>query len=77
MSDRVVITALVFVALLALIVLAGSALVWMAVVSGAQPTPAQDTLIAVADWTVKAAVGALLGFAGGAGLSRRNGVHRG
>ena len=77
MSDRVIITALVFVALLALIVMAGSALAWMATVSGTQPTPAQDTLITVADWTIKAAVGALLGFAGGAGLSRRNGAHRG
>ena len=77
MSDRVIITALVFLALLALIVMAGSALVWMAGVSGEQPTPAQDTLITLADWTIKAAVGALLGFAGGAGLSRWNGAHQG
>ena len=76
MSDRVIITVLVFVALLALIVLAGSALVWMAAVSGARPTPAQDTLITLADWTIKAAVGALLGFAGGVGLARRNGAHQ-
>ena len=74
MTDRVIILAIIG-ALLALIALAGSALVWMAAVSGAEPTPAQDTLITAADWTVKAAVGALLGFAGGAGLARRNGTH--
>ena len=73
MSDRVIITGLVFIVLLGLIVLAGSALAWMATVSGPQPTPAQDTLITLADWTIKAAVGALLGFAGGAGLAWRNG----
>ena len=74
MSDRALAAGLIILALFALIVLAGSALVWLAVVSGHQPTPAQATLIALADWTVKAAVGALLGFAGGIGLARRNGV---
>jgi Cu/Ag efflux pump CusA len=74
MSDRAVVAGLVIAALFALIVLAGSALVWLAVVSGHQPTPAQEALIALADWTVKAAVGALLGFAGGVGLARRNGA---
>ena len=72
MSDRTIVAGLIVVALFALIVLAGSALVWLAVVSGHQPTPAQETLIALVDWTVKAAVGALLGFAGGVGLARRN-----
>ena len=75
MTDRVIILAIIG-ALLALIALAGSALVWMAAVSSAEPTPAQNTLITLADWTIKAAVGALLGFAGGAGLCRRNGAHQ-
>ena len=61
----------VLVSLLALVVMSGFALGWMATVSGPQPTPAQETLIALSDWTVKAAVGALLGFAGGVGLARR------
>ena len=62
----------VLIIFLALIVMSGSALAWMSTVSGPQPTPAQDTLITLADWTVKASVGALLGFAGGARLARRN-----
>ena len=73
MSDRAVVAGLVIAALFALIILAGSALVWLAAVGGHQPTPAQETLIALADWTAKAAVGALLGFVGGVGLARRNG----
>ena len=74
MSDRAIAAGSVIAALFAVIVLAGSALVWLAVVSDHQPTPAQQTLIDLADWTVKAAVGALLGFAGGVGLARRNGA---
>ena len=73
MNDRTIVAGLGITALFALIILAGSALVWLAAVSGHQPTPAQNTLIALADWTVKAAVGALLGFVGGVGLARRNG----
>ena len=71
--NNTVITLGVLIIFLALIVMSGSALAWMAAVSGSEPTPAQDTLITLADWTVKAAVGALLGFAGGAGLARRSG----
>lgn len=63
----------VLIMLFALVVLSGSTLAWMAQVSGPEPTPAQNTLIQLADWTAKGAVGALLGFAGGVGLSRRNG----
>ena len=73
MSDRAIVAGLVIAALFALIILAGRALVWLAAVGGHQPIPAQETLIALADWTAKAAVGALLGFVGGVGLARRNG----
>ena len=55
-----------------LVVLSGSTLAWMAQVSGPEPT--SNTLIQLADWTAKGAVGALLGFAGGVGLTRRNGA---
>ena len=48
-------------------------LVWLAPVPEAQLTPAQDSLIAISDWMVKAAIGAILGFAGGVGLAGRNG----
>ena len=51
----------------------GSVMVWQAGVASPELAPAQEQLIALADWTVKAAVGALLGFAGGIGLARRNG----
>lgn len=59
--------------LLALVLLGASILIWVASVSGDPLTPAQDTLVQVADWTIKTAVGAIVGFAGGAGLARRNG----
>ena len=59
--------------LFALALLGGSVMVWQANVSGPELTPAQSQLIELADWIVKGAVGALLGFAGGAGLARRNG----
>ena len=60
--------------LFALVLLSGSVLIWVASDSGAQLTPAESTLVQVADWTVKTAVGAIVGFAGGAGLARRNGA---
>ncbi len=59
--------------LFALVLMGGGILVWVASVSGEQLTPAQNSLVQVADWTVKTAVGAIVGFAGGAGLARRNG----
>ena len=59
--------------LFALALLGGSVMVWQAGVASPEPTPAQRQLVELADWVVKAAVGALLGFAGGVGLSRRNG----
>ena len=60
--------------LFALVVLAGSGLAWMALITGDPLTPAQQTFVQVADWTVKTALGAIVGFAGGAGLARRNGA---
>ena len=59
--------------LLALVLLGASILIWVASVSGDPLTPAQDTLVQVADWTIKTAVGAIVGFAGDAGLARWNG----
>ena len=58
--------------LLALVLLGASILIWVASVSGDHLTLAQDTLVQVADWTIKTAVGAIVGFAGGAGLAKRN-----
>ncbi len=63
----------VIITLAGLAALGGSALVWLAAVSGPEPTPMQQQLAELADWIVKGAVGALLGFAGGIGLTRRNG----
>ena len=48
-------------------------LVWLALVPESQPTPAQESLIAISDWLVKASAGAFVGFAGGVGLVGRNG----
>lgn len=47
-------------------------LVWLAPVAAADMTPAQDRLLNVGDWMLKAAIGAILGFAG-ANLAARNG----
>ncbi|MXZ92488.1 MAG: hypothetical protein F4W95_06685 [Chloroflexi bacterium] len=71
MSEQFITSTLVLFALFVLICLAGGALVWMATITGSQPTPAQETVIQLADWTVKGAVGALLGFAGGIGIAGR------
>ena len=56
-----------------LAIMCGSVMVWQAGVASPELAPAQERLIALADWTVKGTVGALLGFAGGVGLARRNG----
>ena len=50
--------------LLALVVLGGGVLVWMAPVPAEDMTPARELLLNIADWMIKASVGALLGFAG-------------
>lgn len=47
-------------------------LVWLAPVTAADMTPAQDRLLNVGDWMLKASIGAILGFAG-ANLAARNG----
>lgn len=39
-------------------------LVWMAPVPAEDMTPAREILINIADWMIKASVGAILGFAG-------------
>ena len=44
-------------------------LVWLSPAPADRLTPAQDNLIEIADWMVKASVGAILGFAGAARLS--------
>ena len=59
--------------LLGLVILGGAVMVWPAWVGSPELAPAQMQLLALADWTVKGAVGALLGFAGGIGIARRNG----
>ena len=71
MSERVILTGLGIASMFSLILFAGGALLWMAIISGPQPTPAQETVIQLADWTIKGAVGAMLGFAGGVGLAGR------
>ena len=50
--------------LLALILVGGGVLVWMAPVPAEDMTPARDILLNIADWMIKASVGAILGFAG-------------
>ena len=59
--------------LFGLVVLGSVGMAWQAWVSGPEPTLAQLKLVELADWMVKGAVGALLGFAGGAGVARLNG----
>ena len=51
-------------------------LVWLAPVPEVRLTPAQESLIAISDWPVKASAGAFAGFAGGVGLAGRNGRGR-
>ncbi len=63
----------ILVTMVGLVLLGSVGMAWQAWVSGPELTPAQKQLIALADWMVKGAVGALLGFAGGIGLARRNG----
>ena len=59
--------------LLALILAGGGVLVWLAPVPAADMTPAREILPNVADWMIKASVGAILGFAGSRlALRRRN-----
>ena len=64
---------IVLVMLFALALMSGGVLVWMSAITGPEPTPVQQQLSNVADWTIKGTVGALLGFAGGVSTARRNG----
>ena len=60
--------------LLALILVGGGVLVWMAPVPAEDMTPARDILINIADWMIKASVGAILEFAGSRLAVRRSGT---
>ena len=55
--------------LVGLIVLGGGVLIWLAPVSADRITPAQSNLVEIADWMVKASVGAILGLIGGQRLA--------
>ena len=52
----------------ALIFVGGSVLIWMALITGDTLTPAQSTVINLADWVVKFCLGALAGYISGAKL---------
>ena len=67
-------TAGVLIVLFGLIVLGGGVLVWMAPVPAEDMTPARDILLNIADWMIKASVGAILGFAGSRLAIRRSSV---
>lgn len=63
----------IMASLLALALLGGGVMAWQAWIASPELAPAQDALAKLADGTVKVAFGALLGFAGGIGIARRNG----
>ena len=65
-------TAGVLIVLFGLVVLGGGVLVWMAPVPAEDMTPAREILLNVADWMIKASVGAILGFAGSRLAVRRS-----
>ena len=58
--------------LMGVVVLGVGILEWLVPVTEAEMTPAQESLLNIGDWIVKASVGAMLGF-GGARLVSRNG----
>ena len=60
--------------LLSLILVGGGVLVWMAPVPAEDMTPARELLLNLADWMIKASVGAILGFAGSRLTVRRSSV---
>ncbi len=65
-------TAGVLIVLFGLVVLGGGVLVWMAPVPAEEMTPAREILLNIADWMIKASVGAILGFAGSRLAVRRS-----
>jgi len=54
----------VFIGLFALVIMGIGVMAWLADVPADVFTPAQRNLLTVADWMVKASIGAILGFAG-------------
>ena len=70
--NGVLATAGVLIVLFGLVVLGGGVLVWMAPVPAEDMTPAREILINIADWMIKASVGAILGFAGSRLAVRRS-----
>ena len=65
MSGREVPASWVFIGLFALVIIGIGIMAGLADVPADSFTSAQDSLLSVADWMVKASVGAILGFAGG------------
>ncbi len=55
--------------LVGMIVLGGGVMVWLAPVSADEITPAQSNLLEIADWMVKASIGAILGLIGARSLA--------
>ena len=76
MLPRAISVTWIFVTLIGIAASGIGILIWLAPVPADSMTPAQDNLIAIADWMVKAALGAILGFASGVGLAARNGRNR-
>ena len=70
--NGVLTTAGILIVLFGLVVLGGGVLVWMAPVPAEDMTPAREILINIADWMIKASVGAILGFAGSRLAGRRS-----
>ena len=60
----------VFIGLFALVIAGFGAMAWLTVVPSDAYTPAHGRLLDIADWMIKACIGALLGFAGARAGSR-------
>ena len=73
MLGRTVPAPMIFLTLIGFAVGGVGVLVWLAPVADEHLTPAQSNLISIADWIIKASVGAILGFAGGIGMAARTG----
>ena len=65
----------ILIMLLAVAVIGLGILIWMSPVQAGDITPAQDKLMNIADWMVKAAIGAILGYSG-ARLAARGDSHQ-
>jgi len=63
-SRRDVPASWVFIGLFALVTVGIGVMAWLADVPADDFTPAQHNLLTIADWMVKASIGAILGFAG-------------